>query len=162
MEHAITKTYLGEKQLRLNGIISGGIFHVDKQHQDNQRQKPRPYIYQLLSLLSAIQTEIIDVSKVLMRPLMGELILGLFSHYLACIRASDPKHNDLALYKVLDAEVAILEDILATGMSEEANELSLSCHTSISQLLDAKAAGTVQKAIRFHSALIVKQFSSYQ
>lgn len=164
LEHAITKTYLGEKQVRLNGVISGGMFLNDNQDQLKERQKPRPYLYQLLSLLAAIQTEIGDVSKALMRPLMGELITGIFSHYLAAIRASDPQHNDAVLYKILDAEVAVLEDILATGMSEEANELSLSCHSSISQLLEAKAvtSGIAIKAIRFPSTLIVKQFASFQ
>lgn len=159
LEHAITKTYLSGKQQRLNGIISGSIFlHSNT---STELQKPRPYIYQLLSLMSAIQTEIGDVSRSLMRPLISELTTGIFGHFLAAIRWSNEKeHHDV--YKVLDAEIALLEDILATGMTEEANALSLGCHTSISLLLQESSPEPNIKMIRFPSTNIVKQFASFQ
>lgn len=156
LQHAITKAYLNEKQIKLNSLMQAGLF--SHHHESQDLKKPRPFIFELLSLMAAIQTEISDVSKVLLRPLMGELITRIFTQILSTIRAlNEPITSDM--FKQLDAEIAILEDVLATGMSEEAEQLATACHNSLSvQVKDAND----KKSVRFNSSLLLKQFASFQ
>ena len=155
LEQAIARSYLQGKLGRVCAVLDEGF---EKQPVENhiQRDQPRPFVYKLLSYLTAVQTEIADVSRVLMRPLMGQLITGLFSYLLLIIR----RHNHVTLpeYRQIDAEVAVLEEILATGMSEEASELSLAAHGALGQLL-----GRPEKTTRFVSTRsLLKQYSSFQ
>ena len=154
LEQAIARSYLQGKLGRVCAVLDEG-FEKQPIQSDNADQ-PRPFVYKLLSYLTAVQTEIADVSRVLMRPLMGQLITGLFSYLLLIIR----RHNHLTIpeYRQIDAEVAVLEEILATGMSEEASELSLAAHGALGQLL-----GRPEKTLRFVSTRsLLKQYSSFQ
>ena len=147
---------MNEKQVRLNALISVGTKEQATEEQ-NSKCRPRPYVYELLSLLSAIQTEISDVSKVLLRPLMGELMKGIFSQFVVSIRSIEELKITSEMFRQLDAEIAILEDLLATGMSEEATELALACHSALGLLV-----GKEEKVIRFPKHMLSKQFSSFQ
>lgn len=155
LDHALTRTYLAERQTRINALIAAGLRQPVTDGEEVK--KPRSYVYELFCMLAAIQTEIADVSKVLLRPLMGELFTGLFSHFVQCIRAIQSSPLTMHEFQQLDAELAVLEDVLASGMSEEAGSLALASHSALSSLVVEGA-----KAVRFHTAPILKQFASFQ
>lgn len=75
--------------------------------------------------LAAIQTEISDVSRVLLRPLMGDLVSFLWVRLVDLLRSPTPRTPlDPETARQVKGELQVLEDTLVSVMSEEALQLS--------------------------------------
>lgn len=157
------QSYLGEKQGKIEFLIANSMAANNiPEIEFPENGRPRPYVSQVFLLLAAVQTEISDVSRVLMRPLMSQLATGLFGQMLSAIRAIRPP-IPAALLIQLDAELAIFEEILATGMSEEASELAGAAHSALITLQSISPETKNIKFVRFNCiASMARQYSSFQ
>lgn len=81
----VSRLYLGKRQLSLIGIIRESIeaFDWDTPYAGHGI---RPFPDRILTELVAIQTEIGDVSPIILRPLMTELVADIFQEYLMAFK----------------------------------------------------------------------------
>jgi hypothetical protein len=81
----VSRLYLGKRQLSLIGIIRESIeaFDWDTPYAGHGI---RPFPDRILTELVAIQTEIGDVSPIILRPLMTELVADIFQEYLLAFK----------------------------------------------------------------------------
>lgn len=122
VEACVREKYLASKQSRLIALIRTGTINSGFDWMGKRMPTQiRSYVLAVLLELVVVQTEICDVSTVVLRSLMGDLVLMILQEFLRCTQMV--RSFGVGGYLQGRAEVELLQQKLITVMGQEALEL---------------------------------------